>query len=69
MSILADIDYAMQKSNSKPFLVKNDTLTGLDIRDGSNDTEPDCFKWNLYNSVFFSFTAVTTIGMTHSWKL
>ena len=24
--------------------------------------EPDCFKWNLYNSVFFSFTAVTTIG-------
>jgi len=22
----------------------------------------DCFTWNLYNSVFFSFTAVTTIG-------
>jgi len=27
------------------------------------EEELDCFTWNLYNSVFFSFTAVTTIGI------
>ena len=26
----------------------------------------DCNTWNFYNSVFFSFTAVTTIGMKES---
>ena len=27
-----------------------------------NLTDVDCDRWNLYNSVFFSFTAMTTIG-------
>ena len=26
----------------------------------------DCNKWNLYNSFFFSFTAITTIGQCES---
>lgn len=37
----------------------------LDLRGDFNDTGPteeECFQWNLYNSIFFSFTAVTTIG-------
>ncbi len=36
-------------------------LTAADL-DADEDDPVDCFKWNLYNSVFFSFTAVTTIG-------
>ena len=39
---------------------------------GENITEEadQCFKWNLYNSVFFSFTAVTTIGKNETrWFL
>ena len=34
-----------------------------DFKEQNNLTEPDdCDHWSLYNSVFFSFTAMTTIG-------
>jgi hypothetical protein len=39
--------------NGEPLLTTNASIK-----------EPDCTKWDLYNSVFFSFTAITTIGMS-----
>jgi hypothetical protein len=33
------------------------------FKEQNNLTEPDdCDRWSLYNSIFFSFTAMTTIG-------
>jgi hypothetical protein len=32
------------------------------LRLQNNATDTECDRWNLYNSVFFSFTVMTTIG-------
>ena len=33
------------------------------VKTGSNEAKAkDCEKWSVYNSFFFSFTAITTIG-------
>jgi hypothetical protein len=32
------------------------------LKEMTNMTLPDCDRWSLYNSVFFSFTCMTTIG-------
>lgn len=35
------------------------------FKEENNMTDVDCDRWSLYNSVFFSFTAMTTIGFGH----
>jgi hypothetical protein len=34
-----------------------------EFKEINNLTDSDCDRWSLYNSVFFSFTAMTTIGI------
>ncbi|TRY67051.1 hypothetical protein TCAL_07815 [Tigriopus californicus] len=41
--------------------VTNSSMHGLE----SFDLAEECSTWNLYNAVFFSFTALTTIGYGH----
>ena len=50
---------------------ETDTYDELFLEDllfvrSANDSffDEECSKWEFYNSVFFSFTAVTTIGKT-----
>jgi hypothetical protein len=47
----------------KPTLI--DVNTSFDVNTTANDTasdQPDCSSWDIYNSFFFAFTTITTIG-------
>ncbi len=57
--VMAKLDQAMNRTAGPGFssLRLYDAATGR-----AEEEEPDCFTWNYYNSVFFCFTAVTTIG-------
>ena len=55
--ILVHIDKHAEVKPDFPSMLEDEVDNGTTIIE-----EEDCFKWNLYNSMFFSFTAVTTIG-------
>ena len=60
---VANLDRINALADASPGFVWR--LTG----EGDNATDvPDevlCPKWNIYNSIFFAFTVVTTIGYGH----
>ncbi|ODM98550.1 Open rectifier potassium channel protein 1 [Orchesella cincta] len=76
--ILFRLDYNFYNNETSPDIL--DALTsakegvinriaavcGIDnLLDGAGRPEPSSLKWNYYNSVFFAFTVVTTIGYGH----
>ncbi|CAL8111187.1 unnamed protein product [Orchesella dallaii] len=76
--ILFRLDYNFYNNQTSPDIL--DALTsakegvinriaavcGIDnLLDGAGRPEPSSLKWNYYNSVFFAFTVVTTIGYGH----
>ncbi len=62
--VMARLDQAMNGTSSPRFspLRLYDAAARRDDDKEEEEDGADCFTWNYYNSVFFCFTAVTTIG-------